>query len=105
MKLTVYSNYGSEEKIISLNASSDLVNLTMNSIDWKKFHQVVLTKSNGDYMEVGGNITDDGLSVMYEESGNQFIIIQPPTSVDQMTNILESYFLEDGKFKLENKFS
>lgn len=104
MKLTVLSNYGSKEKVISENATADQIIETMLSIDWKVFHQVILGKDNDDWLEVGGNLKSDGLSVTYEEMGQQYFIVKPPVSVDQMTKILLSYHAGDGIFKQENKF-
>lgn len=104
MKLTVLSNYGSREKVISENATADQISETMLLIDWKVFHQVILSKDNGDWLEVGGNLKSDGLSVTYEEYGKQYFIVKPPDSVDQMTKILLSYHTGDGMFKQENKF-
>ncbi|MFH0867308.1 MAG: hypothetical protein V1904_14025 [Bacteroidota bacterium] len=104
MKLTVIAGYGSEVKEISQYATVREITDTMNSINWKDFHQVVLTKDKNNWIEVGGNITDDGLSVVYAEDKTQYIIVDPPTTVEQMTAILLSYHAGDGRFKTENKF-
>jgi len=104
MKLTVLINYASEEKVISEAATAEELIQALESIDWQIFHQVVLEKSNGDWIDVGGNLGSDGLSVMYEEDGIQLVIVDPPTTVDQMKSILLSYLAGDGKFKAENKF-
>lgn len=104
MKLTVISDYGENEKTISDSATIEQVKSTMLSLDWKEFHQVVLEQKDGNWIEVGGNIGDDGLSSMYEENGNQFVINRPPSSVEHMTKILLSYLRGDNKFREDNKF-
>lgn len=104
MELTVLSNYGAEEKIISDNTTIEQIRETMKELDWNDFHQVVLSIDNSNWIEVGGNLNEDGLSSMYEENGKQFVINKPPSSVEHMTEILISYFNGDGKFKKENKF-
>ena len=104
MKLTLISNYGAEEKIISDQINSEQIVETMNGIDWKLFHQVVLTKGNGDYLEVGGNTSDDGLSVMYQENNHQYFIVDPPETVEQMLEILLSYLAVDYQYKNQYKF-
>lgn len=76
----------------------------MSALNWVDFHQVVLEQNNGDWLEVGGNLADDGLSAMYEEDGQQYVIDQAPTSVDHMMAILLSYQARDGKFRTDNKF-
>jgi hypothetical protein len=64
----------------------------------------VLSVNNNNWIEVGGNLNEDGLSSMYEENGKQYVISEPSSSVKDMTEILISYFNRDGKFKIENRF-
>jgi hypothetical protein len=104
MKLTVIANYGSDVNEISSSVTVEKIEQTMNSINWNNFHQVVLSLNDHSWIEVGGNLTDDGLSVTYEENGRQYIIDQPPSSVDGMIKILLSYYAGDGRFKSENVF-
>ncbi len=104
MKLTVLSNYGENEKTVSDSATIEQVKRIMQTLDWKDFHQVVLEQESSDWIEVGGNLVEDGLSAMYEESGNQFVINQPPSSVEHMTEILLSYLQGDNKYREDNKF-
>ena len=103
-ELMLLSNYGAEEKIISDSTTIKQIKNTMNELDWNNFHQVILSTDNSNWIEVGGNLNEDGLSSMYEENGKQFIINEPPSSVEHMTKILISYFNGDGKYKKENKF-
>lgn len=104
MELLVISNYGSDEKLISDSTNIGQIKETMNGINWNEFHQVILSINNNNWIEVGGNLSEDGLSSVFEENGKQFIINKPPSSIDHMTKILLSYFNGDGKFKLENKY-
>ncbi|RKZ55047.1 MAG: hypothetical protein DRI69_06930 [Bacteroidetes bacterium] len=104
MELMVLSNYSAEEKIISDSTTVDQIKNTMKGLNWNEFHQAILSTDNGNWIEVGGNLNEDGLSVMYEENGQQFVINKPPSSVDQMTKILISYFNGDGQYKKENEF-
>jgi len=104
MKLTVFSNYGSDKKVISDSATVDQITETMSSLNWNEFLQVTLEQNNGDWIEVGGNLKEDGLSAMYEENGKQYVINRPPISIEHMTTILLSYHACDGMFKIENKF-
>ncbi len=104
MKLTIIENYGSRVKEISQNANIHEITNTMNSINWKNFHEVVLTIDKNNWIDVSGNLTDDGLSVVYAEDKTQYIIVDPPTTVEQMIAILLSYHAGDGRFKRENKF-
>ena len=104
MKLMVLSNYGTEEKIISDSTSIEQIRGTMKELNWNDFHQLILSTVNGNWIEVSGNLNEDGLSSMYEENGKQYVINKPPSSVEHMSEILISYFNGDGKFREENKF-
>lgn len=104
MKLTVLSDYGSKEKIVSEQATSNQIIQTITGIDWHAFHQVILHKDNGDWMEVSGSLGDDGLSSMYEEDGVQYVINRPPSSIKHMTTILMSYLSGDQKYKINNTY-
>lgn len=92
MKLRVISDFGSAERVVTDEATAEAVVKTMAGLDWSGFHQVVLERPNGDWLEVGGSLDpDDGLSVMFEEAGQQFVIREPPATVDAMTAFLLGY--------------
>lgn len=105
MELLVLSNYGSRENLKMKNPSESDILETINSIDWNLFHQIRLSKNEYDWIEIGGNLKEDGLSAMYEKNNEQFVIDKPPTSINQLTEILLSYFNNDGKFKKKYKFT
>jgi len=105
MELLVLSDYGSKENLKKENPSeSDILNI-MNSIDWNLFHQVCLSKNDYDWIEVSGNLNEDGLAAIYEKNNEQFVIDKAPTSINQLTEILLSYFNNDGKFNKKYKFT
>ena len=65
MKLRVISNYGTEERTVSESATREQIIRTIDYLDWSGFHQVVLEKPNGDWLDVGGSLEpSDGLSIM-----------------------------------------
>jgi hypothetical protein len=105
MELLVLSDYGSKENLKKGNPTESDILETMNSIDWNLFHQVCLSKNDSDWIEVGGNTMEDGLSAMYEKNNEQFVIDKAPTSINQLTEILLSYFKNDGKFYKKYKFT
>lgn len=104
MKLWTLSNYGQIENTISNSTTLNDIEQTMDKLDWNNFHQVILEKANGDLMEVGGSLIEDGLSVMFIEEGKEFIISTPPTTVNEMTNFLKLYFKGDTTYKTKHKF-
>lgn len=103
--LQVITDYGSKELVNQKNVTLETVIQKMETIDWNTFHQVILSKSKIDWIEVGGNITKDGLSCIYEENSEQFYIDEAPTSILQMKEILTSYFKGDNRFKKDYKFT
>lgn len=105
MKLLVLSDYGSVEFLKIENPTESDIIQTMNSIDWNLFHQVILSKNDYDWVEVGGNVTEDGLSAMYEKNNEQFVIDDAPSSKEQMIEILISYFKNDEIFYKKFKFT
>ncbi|GAA4807118.1 hypothetical protein [Litoribaculum gwangyangense] len=105
MELLVLSDYGSKENLKKKNPSESDIIETMNSINWNLFHQVCLSKNDCDWIEVGGSLQEDGLSVIYEKNNEQFVIDKVPTSINQLTEILLSYFRNDNKFIKKYKFN
>lgn len=102
MRLQVFSDYGQSEKLVSESATPDIVEETMSTLDWQGFHQVILSRNDGSWLEVGGSLDpSDGLSVMYEEGGTQHVIKVPPTSVGEMTTMLLSYLSGSDAWKQE----
>lgn len=102
----VVSNYGRETNVISENTSLEIIAKTMKNLDWQGFHQVVLERRNGDWLEVGGSLNpSDGLSVMYEEKGERKVIKDPPTSVDEMIGFLFDYFENKTDWKLKHNWN
>lgn len=100
MRLRILSDYGARERVVSEDATPEIIESTMNSLDWEGFHQVVLERSKGDSLEVGGSLNpEDGLSALREENGTQKVISDPPTSVGEMTAILLSYLSQGDKWK------
>ena len=92
MKLRVLSNYGENEQVVTEDATPEIIQKTVHSLNWQEFHQVLLERSSGDWMEVGGSLNpEDGFSVMYEENGRQLVIKTPPTRIDEMTEMLLAY--------------
>ena len=103
MKLLVLSNYGESEKIITTNPKSEQITQLEDSLDWNQFHQVVLEQETGDFMEAGGSL-EDGLSVLYQEKEQQYVIVNPPKTIEDLTAILILYLDNDNSFKTKYQF-
>ena len=105
MELLVLSDYGSKENLKKENPSeSDILNI-MNSIDWNQFHQVCLIKNDYHWIEVGGNLKEDGLSAIYGKNNDQFVIDKAPTSINQLTDILLCFLNNKDQLIRKHKFT
>ena len=105
MELLVISDYGSKEEIKKTNVSLQEIQKIMDDINWEHFHQVILSRSENDFIEVGGNLNEDGLACIFEKNNEQFVIDEAPTSVEQITEILISYFKGEEEFLRKYKFT
>ncbi len=105
IELLVLSDFGSKEEVKKTNVSLQEIQNVMDNINWEHFHQVVLSRSDYDWIEVGGNLKEDGLACIFEKNNEQFVIDEAPTSVKQMTEILISYFHNDREFLRKYKFT
>jgi hypothetical protein len=104
MNLIVLSDFGSEEELISDSVTIDQITNTMNSIDWLNFHQVIINKPNGDWIDVGGSLEEDGLSIAYQENNKEYVIVTAPTDIETLENALLSFHAGDGKFQVSHLF-
>ena len=104
MNLIVYSEFGSNEKVNLIDISIQDITKTMNNIDWKLFHQVIIYRNNYNWIEVGGYLWEGKFSCIYFENNSEYIMEDPPTSSKELTGILISYFKDDGIFKIEYDF-
>jgi len=102
------SEYGSKYRFISKQVSSEIIQTELGKLDWKhKFYQFVVVIKPGISMEVGGSLNQhDGLSAMYRNRHKKVdaVIISPPTSVNQMAEILLSFIKADGTWKEKYAF-
>lgn len=102
--LLLLSDYGLKEDINLTDVSIDTIDEVMNKVDWNLFHQLVLSRSKEEWLEVSGNIQEDGLSSSYKENEEVFVIKKAPGSVDELNNILKSYINNDDEFKKQHRY-
>lgn len=73
MKLVHIKGWTGEEKVISTNTSEHEISDFLTSLDWKEFNSVKLELDLRNWIDVSGNLSGDGLAIVYEENGNQFV--------------------------------
>jgi len=102
------SDYGNKQVTLSTEISKELIAKELNKLDWEnRFFQFVVVVSPGVSMEVGGSLNGiDGLSAMYRDRHNQVdaVIKQPPQTVHEMQNILESFISGKDNWKKSYEF-
>ena len=95
--------YGAKYSFLSKQVSPAIIRRELGKLDWKNnFFQFVVVVEPGISMEVGGSLNpQDGLSAMYRDRHKRVdaVIISPPTSVNEMEEILVSFIKADGAWK------
>ena len=65
MRLTVISDHGARETVASEQATPEIVEATIRSVDWSGFHHVVLEDDMGNWFEGGDSFGYDSLSASF----------------------------------------
>lgn len=99
VRLSLLSNNGGREKVISHSAKPSEIENLMNELNWKVFHRVKLEKDANNFMEVGGSLSGEDFSIMYVENKKQYFIKSSPKSVDELFYYLLMYITNDESFK------
>lgn len=103
LRLIVAYDYGENPETISESATPEVIKSTMQSINWNEFHIVQLEDKKGNALHVSGSLAEDGLASGYVTGDDHKLKVQPPRTVEEMTEILTD-FLESEK-KWRNKYS
>ena len=101
--LHVLSDYGSRYGLVDKYPTEKSIRATIRSLDWVGgFHQVVLVTSPGVSLEVGGSLDpDDGLAAVYRHSKYKTFQCptKPPATIENMEDLLVSFYFGDGRWK------
>ena len=101
--LHVLSDYGSGYEYVGENPSEETIRRTIRKLDWHDgLHQVVLVTSPGISLEVGGSLNpEDGLASVYRDLKNEVhrVTREPPTTVENMEDLLISFHRGDGRWQ------
>ena len=101
--LHVFSEYGDQYRFVDKNPTEETIRTTIRSLDWVGgFHEVILVASPGVSLEVSGSLDPaDGLSSVYRDSKNKKYAVtrEPPSTVENMEDLLVSFYSGDGRWK------
>jgi len=96
VEIRVTSDYGSNEILRQADTTIEIIEKTMNSLNWNEFQVVNLSRNDEDWISLSGNLSDEGLACVYEENNDIYIIVTPPNTIKEMKEILISYYEGDG---------
>lgn len=99
MKLVHVKGWTGQEEVISIHPSEGQVSDFFDSLDWQEFNSVRLELDSRNWLDVSGNLSGDGLAMVYEENGIQFISNEAPESIQQLEATLILYLKKDKRFK------
>ncbi|CAM3535582.1 hypothetical protein [Aequorivita lipolytica] len=88
LRLVVSYDFGENLKTISEKATPEIIKNTMESINWNEFHIVQLEDENENALHVSGSLYEDGLASGYVTENDHILIVNPPKSVKELTEIL-----------------
>lgn len=64
----------------------------VDRIDWKKFTFLTLKRDEENWIEISGNLEEDGLAIVIEKDGVQEISEIPPESKTEVEEVLVDYY-------------
>ena len=99
MKLSYVKGWEGEEQLITDQPTEAFISEFVNSLDWNDFNAVHLAKNDQNWINVSGNISPDGLSIVYEEGGEQHVAGRAPSSIQELIDVILSYYSGDEQFK------
>ena len=99
MKLLLTKGWTGEQELISDNPTEREVSELLNSLDWQDFNSVQLRQDSKNFLDVSGNLNPDGLSILFEENGTQYVSEEAPNSIAQLEEALTLYLKGDKQFK------
>lgn len=104
LKLVVTYDYGETLETISENTTPEIIQNTMQSINWNEFHIVQLEDKDGNALHVSGSLEEDGLASGYVTEEDHLLKTEPPTSVEEMTTILIDFLESENTWRKKYKY-
>ena len=99
MKLVLTKGWKGKKEIISGNPTEEVISELLNSLDWQEFNSVSLEQDSKNWIDVSGNLNQDGLAIVFEEHGTLFLSDEAPESIAQLEETLKLYLKYDKRFK------
>lgn len=85
-------------ELISETISESEISPLVRSLNWEDFASIRLEVDPNNWLEVSGNIADDGLAVVYAEAGIHYISNDAPAGISVLEETLKYYLNGDKRF-------
>ena len=105
MKLFVMKGPTGSQELVSEIASEQEVSQLINSLDWSGFNSVTLEKDSKNWIDVSGNLSSDGLAIVFEENGVQYVSNNAPATIEGLEKVLKLFLKNDLEFKQDGFIS
>ncbi|MCH8555711.1 MAG: hypothetical protein LAT76_11170 [Schleiferiaceae bacterium] len=92
-----------EETTYAIKSEQQLLK-TLRAIDWQVFHIVTLSRSETDWVQIGGSIDTDGLAAVYQVSDEMIIKDTVPRNDIEIEDYFLSFYAGNQSFKKERPY-
>lgn len=99
MQLELIKGWDGSSDLISDKPTEPLIAELVNSLDWQQFNAVTLRVDHENWINVSGNLSEDGLALVYEENGDSTVSDVSPTTIEDLIKALQSYLKGDQQYK------
>jgi hypothetical protein len=99
MKLFLTQGWTGTKILIKDNPNEQEVSMLLKSLDWQDFNSIQLQQDSDNWIDVSGNLGEDGLSIVSEEKGISYVSYQAPESISQLDEALKLYINNDPALK------
>lgn len=97
MILKIANPAGKDYREISRNPSSEVIHDSILSMPWKNISAAMLIVDSKRWIELSGS-KEDGFSIVYSDEKDEWITIEPPETMDEGIEALQSYASGGGEW-------
>jgi len=99
MRLFLTKGWTGNQELASEFASEEAISSFVNSLDWSEFNSITLEQDSSNWISVSGNLTPDGLAIVFEENGVSHISDNAPQTIEELEDVLVLFLQSDPSFK------
>ncbi|MGM0579664.1 MAG: hypothetical protein ACQETL_03230 [Bacteroidota bacterium] len=99
MKLFLTQGWSGTERFIKEKPEESEISKLLKSLNWKDFNSVRLQQDSENWIDVSGNLGNDGLSIVLEENGISYVSYKAPRSINQLDEALKLYINNNSALK------